>query len=327
MKTKKIIAYIMAMLCVASVSGCGEKEVAEENSTITEITTEAETTATTIIETTTTKLTTTTINIPKLDDKAIVEEVSFLVSPNWTCTIDSQDIYASGSWYSDDGGNLNLFIYKDFEVFGISDIQSFYEDTKSNENYHKFSEIEDVKIDDCDAKVFDFVEKNSNNKFKDILILRNDRLILMTIQMTVDKKPSEISYCVDDIIKSISFGEIPVQTTIASTEPTEPPTTEAPKEEITFGMKNALSSAKSYLKYMAFSYTGLIEQLEYEDFSHEEAVYGADNCGADWKKQAAKKAQEYIDYTSFSRQGLIDQLLYEGFTQEQAEYGVQAVGY
>jgi len=88
-----------------------------------------------------------------------------------------------------------------------------------------------------------------------------------------------------------------------------------------------LNKAKDYLAVMAFSYTGLIEQLEYDGFSHEEAVYGADGCGANWNEQAAKKAQSYLDVMSFSRSGLIEQLKYDGFTQEQAEYGVQAVGY
>lgn len=118
-------------------------------------------------------------------------------------------------------------------------------------------------------------------------------------------------------------------TTEAQTEEvtTEEATTEEVTEEMTLGQKNALAKAKSYLDYMPFSYTGLIEQLEYEGFSTEEATFGADNCGADWNEQAALKAQAYLDYQSFSRQGLIEQLLYEGFTQEQAEYGVTAVGY
>ncbi len=95
----------------------------------------------------------------------------------------------------------------------------------------------------------------------------------------------------------------------------------------TMSPKNALSKAKEYLDFTSFSYAGLIDQLEYEGFSTEDATYGADNCGADWNEQAAKKAQDYLDYSSFSRQGLIDQLLFEGFTAEQAEYGVSAVGY
>ena len=91
--------------------------------------------------------------------------------------------------------------------------------------------------------------------------------------------------------------------------------------------QNALSKAHDYLSFTSFSYSGLIDQLEYEEFSTEAATYAADNCGADWNEQAAMKAQSYMDFSSFSRQGLIDQLLYEGFTQEQAEYGATAVGY
>lgn len=98
-------------------------------------------------------------------------------------------------------------------------------------------------------------------------------------------------------------------------------------KEPTMGEKNALSKAKSYLNYTAFSYKGLIEQLEYEGFSNEESTYGADNCGADWNEQAAKKAKSYMDYSSFSKSGLIEQLEYEGFTNEQAQYGATAVGY
>ena len=90
--------------------------------------------------------------------------------------------------------------------------------------------------------------------------------------------------------------------------------------------KNALAKAKGYLGYTAFSYKGLIEQLEYEGFSSEDATYGADNCGADWTAQADKKAADYMGYSSFSRASLIEQLEYEGFTQEQAEHGASSVG-
>lgn len=91
--------------------------------------------------------------------------------------------------------------------------------------------------------------------------------------------------------------------------------------------KNALNRGKNYLKYSAFSYSSLVDQLEYEGYSTEAATYAADNCGADWNEQAAKKAQSYLDFSAFSRSGLIDQLVFEGFTAEEAEYGVTAVGY
>ena len=98
-------------------------------------------------------------------------------------------------------------------------------------------------------------------------------------------------------------------------------------KEPSLGQKNALKSAKDYIKIMPFSYKGLIKQLKYEGYSDEEAIYGADNCEADWNEQAVKSAKGYISTMSFSRSGLIKQLKYEGFTNEQAQYGVTSVGY
>lgn len=106
-----------------------------------------------------------------------------------------------------------------------------------------------------------------------------------------------------------------------------PSPTESAASQLTLGQKNALAKAKSYLNSSSFSYTGLIEQLEYSGFTAEEASFAADNCGADWNEQAAKKAQSYLNSSSFSRDRLLEQLQYSGFTAEQSEYGVTQVGY
>lgn len=107
----------------------------------------------------------------------------------------------------------------------------------------------------------------------------------------------------------------------------EPHQTAAPKESATTGERNALASAIGYLDIMPFSRSGLIEQLEYEGYTTSEATYAVDNCGADWKEQAALSAKAYLDIMSFSRSGLIDQLMYEGYTRSEAEYGVSQNGY
>lgn len=65
-------------------------------------------------------------------------------------------------------------------------------------------------------------------------------------------------------------------------EPTPPPVPTPipePTPKVTAGQSNALRTAKSYLNYTAFSYEGLIDQLEYEGFTHEQAVYGVDGTG------------------------------------------------
>ena len=102
---------------------------------------------------------------------------------------------------------------------------------------------------------------------------------------------------------------------------------EVKKEEPTTGQRNALRTARDYLDYSGFSYKGLVEQLEFEGYTHEEAVYAADNCSANWKEQAARTARDYLDYSGFSRSELISQLEFEGYTYEEAVYGVEANGY
>lgn len=104
-------------------------------------------------------------------------------------------------------------------------------------------------------------------------------------------------------------------------------TAEAPKPVLTVSQQNAVDKAKSYLSFSGFSRKGLIEQLEYEGYSTEDATFGADNAGADWNAECAEKAKSYMQMSSFSRKGLADQLAFEGFTPEQIAAGLAAVGY
>lgn len=97
--------------------------------------------------------------------------------------------------------------------------------------------------------------------------------------------------------------------------------------QMTIGQSNALRSAQSYLKTMGFSRQGLIEQLQYEQYSIEDATFAVDNAGADWGAEAAETAQSYMDTMAFSRGDLYDQLIYEGFTDAEANHGLAAVGY
>lgn len=94
----------------------------------------------------------------------------------------------------------------------------------------------------------------------------------------------------------------------------------------TLSQKNAVEKAISYISLMPFSYEGLVEQLEYEKFSSEDAAYGATYCGADWYEQAVLAAENYLDLIPFSHDGLVEQLEYDGFTHEQAVHGVEENG-
>ena len=133
---------------------------------------------------------------------------------------------------------------------------------------------------------------------------------------------------------SINEYQTPISTVKSSSEKstativsTTAPIVTEKQDKATLGEKNAAKKAFDYLRVMPFSRDGLIKQLEFEGFSHQEAVYGVDQSGADWNKQAALKAKQYIDMMAFSRDGLIKQLEFEGFTSQQAQYGVQDVGY
>jgi hypothetical protein len=101
--------------------------------------------------------------------------------------------------------------------------------------------------------------------------------------------------------------------------------TEVPSSE-TVSQRNARRKAAEYLEFMAFSRSGLIDQLEFEGFPRPDAEYGVDATPTDWNAQAAKKAAEYLEFTAFSRSGLVEQLVFEGFTPDQAEFGAASTG-
>ncbi len=85
--------------------------------------------------------------------------------------------------------------------------------------------------------------------------------------------------------------------------------------------KEALDLAKRYLHF-AYSRDGLIEKLEVsEKFSHEEAVYAVDNCGAIWNQQAIMCAKNYLLFKNYSLKKLVEDLeTYEKFTHKQAVF-------
>lgn len=140
-----------------------------------------------------------------------------------------------------------------------------------------------------------------------------------------DSGNTAVSSMPTNINESTPSPTVAIESTPAPSETAEAtPEVEAPVE--TVSQSNASESAESYLAYSGFSRSGLIEQLEYEGYSNEDATYGVDAQNADWNEQATRSAKSYLDYSSFSRSGLIDQLMYEGYSQSEAEYGATANG-
>ena len=132
--------------------------------------------------------------------------------------------------------------------------------------------------------------------------------------------------------ESTGAGKDTTQGDTSSSSPSPPPQRTQQQQQpsqqhnATPGENRAVQTAESYIEMMGFSREGLIEQLEYEGFSHSEAVYGADHINADWNSMALRKAWEYLRVAAFSRSGLIEQLEFEGFTHEQAVFGVDNCG-
>lgn len=106
-----------------------------------------------------------------------------------------------------------------------------------------------------------------------------------------------------------------------------PAATADPLAGVSVGRLNAIKAAESYLKYSSFSRKRLVDQLRFEGYTSDEAVFACDYLEPDWYSEAAEAAASYMSYSSFSRQGLLDQLKFEGFTDDEAAYGVASVGY
>jgi len=121
----------------------------------------------------------------------------------------------------------------------------------------------------------------------------------------------------------------------ASNAPKAPPAptaTAAPKPKpkpapvLTAAQENAIGTAKDYLESGHFSRSGLINQLEFEEYSKADATFAVDHIAVNWNEQAVGTARDYLETGHFSRGGLINQLEFEGYTRAQATYAVGKVG-
>lgn len=183
----------------------------------------------------------------------------------------------------------------------------------------------DIEIAPFDALTGELIitdtNDNTSNTFKDYYRRYVYYDSSGTLKMRVESLYSGLSDFEDGKVYTKISDESPVHLSVSSDD-----TATKEVENATSGEKNALSRAKSYLDFAAFSYEGLVSQLEYEGFSNSEACFAAENCGADWKKQAVDKAKSYLSSSAFSYDGLISQLEYEKFTTEQATYAADFCG-
>ena len=84
----------------------------------------------------------------------------------------------------------------------------------------------------------------------------------------VEKLNSNYAYTANDYVLWVQNGDVMYNYADSSSTPSVQPSGSASESvAATFGEQNALSKAYQYLQYSAFSYTGLIEQLEFEGIS------------------------------------------------------------
>jgi hypothetical protein len=121
----------------------------------------------------------------------------------------------------------------------------------------------------------------------------------------------------------VAIAAIAVPMTVAAA-----PASAAP----TMAQRQAIGSAHDYLRYMAFSKQGLIDQLDSkygEGYSKAVATYAVNHIRVNWYYQAVRSAKSYLRYMHFSRSGLIQQLhspYGAKFTYGQAVYAANQVG-
>ena len=88
----------------------------------------------------------------------------------------------------------------------------------------------------------------------------------------------------------------------------------------------AAERAKEYLESFNCSYASMVKMLERDEkFTHEEALYGAANCGADWREQAVHCAEKYAERVGFDYDKLVFQIEFFDYPHEDAVYAATKV--
>lgn len=150
-----------------------------------------------------------------------------------------------------------------------------------------------------------------------------DRMVLISPEEESDEIISlgnasieeDYRYIIQDVCKEI---EESMKLKTNSLDSVRNPTYRSAEEN----KESALLDAKYYLS-SPYSKARLIETLEKSEYIHDDAVYAADNCGADWNEQAVKTAENYLFFEPHSYIQLLEALTsIEKFTYDQAIYGI-----
>lgn len=190
--------------------------------------------------------------------------------------------------------------------------------------------IEDISLNDYPGKYMDAeLTEYEDTYYGKCLYVVLDQTVVSCLFLHPDSEQAEY---MDDLCREFAPWEFKLLETTEDYEALE----EGPKQESADdatkaatsdeGKAKAPAKAKEYLEYTAISRLGLMDLLAGDGFSREEAKYAADNCGADWVKQAQQRVEENLEFGGMSYKYLVEQMQYEGFTKKQTEEAIALAG-
>lgn len=321
---KKYITLLLTLSMLSAFSACSDAsyESSSESESIVEETTSKVTESTTekVSEPTTGKKADTTLN-----EKISLGEISFKIPANYTLETTQNGDHEILMYTFDDSSFIQAVVVPNTSGTDFSSLSEVLLDVmleeyatsfSSTQGYDDVSELEFFKINNVSAVRQELTVSIIKSVVCHFIYNEN----IYSICFSKYSENHTLAYDIrEDVIDTIKFTSSTNSSDTIEEKDIENQVSTQPN--ISVGQSAALDSANSYIKHSSFSYQGLIEQLEFEGFSHDESVYAADNCGADWNAEALESAKSYIDYSGFSYTGLIEQLEYEDFTHDQAVYG------
>lgn len=87
-----------------------------------------------------------------------------------------------------------------------------------------------------------------------------------------------------------------------------------------------MRSAENYLRSQGISRLGLIDQLQFEQFSEEDARYATEQSGADWNAEAVEAAQDFLSRNPYDAKTLTVLTESMGFTEDEVTHAVDEAG-
>ncbi len=293
---KKIYLVIILLTCFLCVAGCGNNNETKKD-----------------VEDSTSNYTSSDLkvssNYNKIDDylNSIFEELDFSGKMTYV-SLNEYDTFVTYPFINSKGNTVFTFYFDKEENFMFLNILYDRDDGESISLAEKI-----IKTKKFDFSVTDINRINS---------------IIATYSATDDIEIGNY------IVSNLSSGNMTIKIKEKSEDKQETNNQENKpnnssqnnnSNEITVSQRNAVNKAKSYLSHSSFSREGLIEQLEFEKFSHDDSIYGVDHAGADWNQQSLKKANSYLSHSAFSKKGLMEQLEFEGFTSDEINYAINNI--